>query len=151
MVKKRLGGLIAGRGILNAILGLIVGVLLAVVGYYLWVYVAHWIGTRFFKGTGDRGEVQRALGFAYAPQALNILAFIPCLGGIVALAAWVWSIAAAFVAIRQSLDQDDTNAALTVIIAGIAVLIVVAVISLILGIIGIGGAALTGALGNIGG
>ena len=88
---------------------------------------------------------------AYAPQALNILAFIPCLGGIVALAAWVWSIAAAFVAIRQSLDQDDTNAALTVIIAGIAVLIVVAVISLILGIIGIGGAALTGALGNIGG
>lgn len=145
-----LGGLIEGRGILNAILGLIVGILLAVVGYYLWVYVAHWIGTRFFKGTGDRGEVQRALGFAYAPQALNILGFIPCVGGIIALAAWVWSIAAAFVAIRQSLDQDDTNAALTVIIAGIAVLIVVALVSLVLGGLGIGAAALTGALGSIG-
>jgi hypothetical protein len=146
-----LGALISGAGALAAIGGLIVGLLLAIAGYYLWVFVAHWIGTSFFKGTGDRGEVQRALGFAYAPQVLNVLSFIPCVGVIIALAAWIWSIAAAFVAIRQSLDQDDTNAALTVIISGIAVMIVVFVISAIFAAIGIGAAAVTGALGGIGG
>ena len=145
-----LGALISGAGVLAAIAGLIIGLLLAIAGYYLWVFVAHWIGTQFFKGIGDRGEVQRALGFAYAPQALNILSFIPCLGGIIALVAWIWSIAAAFVAIRQSLDQDDTNAALTVIISGIAVMIVVGLISAIFAGLGLGMAALTGALGGIG-
>jgi hypothetical protein len=145
-----LGALVSGAGILAAIGGLIIGLLLAIAGYYLWVFVAHFIGTRLFKGTGDRGEVQRALGFAYAPQALNILSFIPCLGGIIALAAWLWSIAAAFVAIRQSLDQDDVNAGLTVVISGIAVMIVVGLISAIFAGLGFGVAALTGALGSIG-
>lgn len=145
-----LGALISGAGVVAAIVGLIIGLLLAILGYYLWVFVAHWIGTQFFKGTGDRGEVQRALGFAYAPQALNVLGFIPCVGGIIAIVAWIWSIAAAFVAIRQSLDQDDTQAALTVVISGIAIMIVVGVISAIFAALGFGVAAMTGALGSIG-
>src|SRR5512146_2172564 len=61
-----LGSLIAGRGFGAAIGGLIVGLLLAVLCYFLWVFVAHWVGTTLFKGSGDRGEVQRAFGFAYA-------------------------------------------------------------------------------------
>lgn len=146
-----IGALVSGAGFLAAIGGLIVGVILAILGYYLWVFVAHWIGTKFFKGVGNRDEVQRALGFAYAPQALNILGFIPCVGGLIALAAWIWSIAAAFIAIRQSLEQDDTNAALTVIISGIAIMIVVGLIGAILAGLGLGVAALSGALGSIGG
>ncbi len=126
-----IGALVTGAGFLAAIGGLIVSLVLAILGYFLWVFVAHWIGTQFFKGVGDRGEVQRALGFAYAPQALNILSFIPCVGGIIAFAAWIWSIVAAFIAIRQSLEQDDANAALTVIISGIAIMIVVGLIGAI--------------------
>jgi hypothetical protein len=145
-----IGSLVTGRGFLAAIGGLIVSLVLAILGYYLWVFVAHWIGTQFFKGVGDRGEVQRALGFAYAPQALNILSFIPCLGGIIAFAAWIWSIVAAFIAIRQSLEQDDANAALTVIISGIAIMIIVGLIGAIFAGFGLGVAALTGALGSIG-
>lgn len=138
-----LGNLIAGNTFLNAILSLIVGVLLAVVGYFLWVYVAQFIGTRLFKGTGTVGEVQRAFGFAYAPQILGLLSFIPCAGGLVALAAWIWSIAAGFVAIRQSLDQDNTNAALTVIVSAIVVIVIIALVSAVLGgILGIGAAGL---------
>ncbi len=102
-------------------MALIVGLVLAVLGYFVWVFVAHWVGTSFFKGTGDRGEVQRAFGFAYAPQILDILGFIPCVGGLVALVAWIWSIVCGFVAIRQSLDQDNTNAALTMIVSAIVV------------------------------
>ncbi len=147
-----LGNLIAGNGFVNAVLGLIMGIVLAVIGYYLWVYVAQFIGTRLFKGTGDVGEVQRAFGFAYAPQILGILSFIPCLGGMIALAAWIWSIAAGFVAIRQSLDQDNTNAALTVIVSAIAVLVITALISAVVGgILGIGAVgigAIQGALGR---
>lgn len=139
-----LNSLFAGAGILAAILGLILGLALAIGGYYLWVFVAQYVGTRFFKGTGDFGEVQRALGFAYAPQALNLLAAIPCVGALVGIVAWLWSIATGFIAVRQSLDQDDTNAALTVIVSAIVVFIVTAVISAIFAGLGVGVAALTG-------
>lgn len=140
-----LNALFSGASILAALLGLILGLALAVGGYYLWVFVAQYVGTRFFKGTGDFGEVQRAFGFAYAPQALNLLAAIPCVGALVGIVAWLWSIATGFVAVRQSLDQDDTNAALTVIVSAIVVFIVTAVISAIFAGLGVGVAALTGA------
>jgi hypothetical protein len=140
-----LGSLIAGRSFFAAIGGLIVGLLLAVLGYFLWVFVAHFVGTRFFKGSGERGEVQRAFGFAYAPQILNILAFIPCVGGLIGLVAWIWSIATGFVAIRQSLDQDNTNAALTVIVSAIVVFIVISVLGAIFAAMGLGVAAISGA------
>jgi hypothetical protein len=147
-----LGRLIAGAGFVSAVFNLIIGLALAIVSYFLWVYVAHYIGTRFFKGQGDRGEVQRAFGFAYSPQILNILAFIPCLGGFIGLIAWFWSVVAGFIAIRQSLDQDDTNALLTVIVSAIVVIVITVVISVILGLI-FGGmyagySALTGAFGR---
>jgi hypothetical protein len=134
--------------ILAAIGMAIVQAVLAVVGYYLWVFVAHYVGTKLFKGTGDVGEVRRAFGFAYAPQVLNVLSFIPCLNVLIGIVAWVWSIATGFVAIRQSLDQDNTNAALTVIVSAIIVFAITFIISLVVGgIFGVG-AAVTGALGQ---
>ena len=142
-----LSSLISGAGVVAAILGLIVGLLIAVGGYYLWAYVAFFIGTRLFKGTGDFGEVRRALGFAYSPQIVNILAFIPCVGWLISLVAWLWSIATGFIAIRQSLDQDDTNAALTIIVSAIATFVVTAIISAIFAALGVGVAAVTGRLG----
>ncbi len=139
-------GALLGGSIGAAIGGFILQAVLGVVGYYLWVFVAQWVGTKLFKGTGDFGEVQRALGFAYAPHLLNILSFIPCLNVIIGIVAWIWSIATGFVAIRQSLDQDDTNAALTVIVSGIIVFAITFVISLVIGgILGLGAVA-TGAL-----
>lgn len=143
------GALFSSRGFFAAIAALIVGLLLAVVGYFVWVFVAHWVGTSLFKGTGDRGEVQRALGFAYAPQVLSLLGFIPCVGWLISLAGWIWSMVAGFIAIRQSLDQDNTNAALTMIVSFIVVLIVSTVLGLIFGALGLGVAGMTGALRGI--
>ncbi len=143
-----LGGLISGLSfgsVGGAILGFIVQLIMGVVGYYLWVYIAHFVGTRFFKGAGEVGEVQRAFGFAYAPQALNILSAIPCAGVLVGIVAWIWSIAAGFIAIRQSLGQDDTNAALTVVVSAIVVFVIVAVVTGIFAAVGIGAAAIGGA------
>lgn len=135
---------LAGR-IGAAIVSFIYSAAVAVIGYYLWVFIAHWVGNRLFKGTGDRGGVQRAFGFAYAPQALNILGFIPCLGGLIGFVAWIWSIATGFVAIRQSLNQDNTNAALTVIVSAVIVFVIILILGIIFGALGVAGAALTGA------
>lgn len=138
--------LFGGGSFIAAILGLVVGLLVAVGGYYLWVFVAQFVGTRFFKGTGDFGEVQRAFGFAYAPQFLNILSAIPCVGWLISIVAWLWSIATGFIAIRQSLDQDDTNAALTVVVSAIVVFVATAIVTAIFAALGVGVASVTGAL-----
>jgi len=139
------GSLFSGGGLLGSMGSLVMGILVGVVGYYIWVFVAQYVGTRFFKGTGDFGEVQRAFGFAYAPQVLNIFRFIPCVGAFVPLVTWLWSLVTGFVAIRQSLDQDDTNAALTMLVAFLVVAVFTALLGIIAGMMGLAGAALTGA------
>ncbi len=139
-----LTGLISGS-IAGAIGGLLLALVVGIVGYYVWSFAAHWVGTKFFKGQGDLGEVQRALGFAYAPQALNILGFIPCLGGFIGLIAAILSLITGFFAIRESLDQDNTNAVLTMIVATIALFILTAIVSAIGAALGFAGASITGA------
>ncbi|MGB9578531.1 MAG: Yip1 family protein, partial [Halothiobacillaceae bacterium] len=95
--------------ILAAIAAFIVSVILTLIGFFLWVWVTTYVGNRLFKGTGQFDNVKRAMGFAYAPQLLNVLSFIPCLGGIIALVAWVLSVIAGVKAVRQALNQDNTN------------------------------------------
>lgn len=130
---------------LQAILAFIVSAAVALVGFFLWVWVATFVGTKMFGGTGQFGNVKRALGFAYAPQFLNVLAFIPCLGGIIGLIAWLLSIVAGVIALRQSLNQDTTKALLTALVSAIVVFIITAIITGIFAAIGIGGAAMMGA------
>jgi hypothetical protein len=133
------------RNIGGAIVGLLLGVVVGVAMFYLWAFLVHFVGTRLFKGTGDFGEVERCLGFAYSPRILALLSFVPCVGGLVGLAAWLWLIATGFIAVREALDLDNTNAALTMVIATVIVVIVSAVIGVIALAAGIAGLALTGA------
>jgi hypothetical protein len=139
-----LSGLIQGH-MAAAIGGLIFSFFVVLIGYFIWSFVAHWVGTQFFKGQGDLGEVQRALGFAYSPQLLNFFTFIPCLGGLIGLVAWILSLATGFVAIRESLDQDNTNALLTMVVATIIMIVITAIAGAIAGILGFTGAAIAGA------
>ncbi len=140
-----LSGLFHGH-ILGAFVGLLVAFFVALAGYFIWSFVAHWAGTQFFKGQGDLGEVQRALGFAYAPQLLNVFTFIPCAGWLVGLVAWVLSLATGFIAIRESLDQDNTNALFTMVIATVVMIVFSAVAGAVAGVLGITGAAIGSAL-----
>jgi hypothetical protein len=144
-----IGGLISmamSGNILQAIIAFVVTVVLTLVGFFLWVWIATFVGTKLFKGTGKFENVKRAMGFAYAPQLLNILSFIPCLGGIIGLVAWVVSVIAGVKAVRQALNQDNTNAILTVVVSAIVVFIITAAIGAVFAAIGIGAAAVTGAL-----
>jgi len=132
----------------SAILWLIFTGVINVVVYFLWAFLIYYVGVNLFKGKADFGEVQRCLGFAWGPRILSILSFIPVLNVLIGFIVWIWSIATGFIATRQSLDQDNTNAALTVIVAGIVAFIVqailIAIVGAILLAIGLAGAAATG-------
>lgn len=97
------------------------------IGWFLWSVVSYFVGTALFGGKADIGEMLRVLGFAYAPQ---VLAIIPCIGGIIG---GIWSLVAGFIAIRQGLDLDNLKALLTVIVGFIVVVIGYIILGLITG------------------
>lgn len=113
-----------------AIIGPIVG---AFVGWFLWALVVTLVGTVAFKGQADLNEMLRVTGFAYAPQLLNLLGFIPCLGALVTLVGWIWSLVAMVIAIRQGLDVDNTTAIVTAVIGWIVVVVINIVIFAVFG------------------
>ncbi|GIK73980.1 MAG: hypothetical protein BroJett021_29680 [Chloroflexota bacterium] len=141
-----LGNVLAGA-IFSALFGLILGVALAVAGYYVWVYVVYYIGSQFFQGRATAPQLLRSLGYAYAPMALGVLSFIPCFGGLVALAGSVWSLACGFFAVREVHQLDDGKTLITVIGGWLAVAIVTAVVGMIAAIFGIGAMGMGALLG----
>jgi hypothetical protein len=127
-----------GGNILGALLGLVLGVLLGVAGYYVWVYVVYYVGARMFQGKATAPQLLRTLGYAYAPMALGLLSFIPCVGGLVALAGSVWSLACGFFAVREVHQLDDGKTLITVIAGWLAVAIVTAIVATFAALFGIG-------------
>lgn len=107
----------------SGFLGSLISVLL---GWLLWSAVTWFVGTRFFKGAADMGQMLRVIGFAYLPMVISI---IPCIGGIIGI---IWAIAAGFIAIRQGLDLDDVKAFLTVIVGALAYIGLTGILNLIL-------------------
>ena len=114
------------------------------IGYYIWAFVTHWVGTKLFEGDADFGEVKRTLGYAYSPQVLSFFSFIPCLGPLLALVGSIWSLVAAFFAIREALDLDTAKTVITIAVGWVVIMIISFIVTAI-----IGGAGLlaSGALG----
>ncbi len=98
-----IGGTGAAGGFLSSLLG-------TFLSWFVWSFLTFFIGTRLFGGEANMGEMLRVIGFAYTPQFLGI---VPCLGGLVGL---VWSLAAAFIGIRQGLDISNGKTALTILV-----------------------------------
>ncbi|MGH2542304.1 MAG: Yip1 family protein [Ardenticatenaceae bacterium] len=151
--------------VINAISGLLLGmatntnpILTAIgqfigtfAGYFVFAYLAYFIGTRVFGGTANAGEVQRTLGYAYTPQILAgvllLLGVVPVLGilaSCLAIIPALWTLYLGFVAIRQALDIGSGQALLTALLAIIAQVIISAIILSVLGINMMGAAAVTG-------
>ncbi len=80
-----------------------VGILLAVIGWFVWAVTTSVIGTKVFKGTTDVGEMLRVLGFAQVPRVIGV---IPFLGPVAA----VWVLVASVIAIREGLDFSTGRA-----------------------------------------
>jgi hypothetical protein len=117
----------------NPILALVGGIVGALLGWLIWSYVTYFVGTRFFGGTATPGELLRTIGFAQAPGVLNILAFIPVVGGLIGIITLIWSLVAGIIAVRQALDFDTGKAILTTVIGWIFLLIVFFVLALLFG------------------
>jgi hypothetical protein len=126
-------------GAIGAFIGQIIG---AYISWVAWSYITYWVGTTMFKGVATPGELLRTVGFAQTPGALNILAFIPFLGGLVAFVAGIWALVAGVIALRQALDITTGQAIITTLIGIIPLLL----ISCLLGFLGLGAAAATGAI-----
>jgi hypothetical protein len=97
------------------------------VGWFLWSLVSYFVGTTFFGGQADLGEMLRVIGFAYAPQVLSI---IPCIGWLIGA---IWSLIAGFIAVRQGLDLDNTKAFLTIVVGFFVYLVGFFLINLVVG------------------
>lgn len=84
-------------------------------GWLLWAVVAYFVGTAL-GGKSSVTEMARTLAYANAPGLVGLLAFIPCIGWILVLAAFVLTIAAGVIAIRESMEFDTTNAVVTAVL-----------------------------------
>ena len=148
------GGIGANNGGVNsgnftsALMAMVLAVVMSIVGYYIWAYVTHFVGTRFFGGTADTGELLRTIGFAYAPNVLAVFSFIPCVGPLIALVGSIWALVAGIIAVRAALDFDTGKAVLTAIIGWLIIMVVTFVLAAILGVGTAGLSAITGGLGG---
>jgi len=127
-----IGGIFDGFG--QALIDLVVSVVLVILGYYIWAYVTYFVGTRFFGGQAEPGELLRTLGFAYAPQVLNVLGFIPCIGWLISVAVAIWTLVAGFIAVREALDIDTGKTLITVIVGWLIIFIVTMILATIFGV-----------------
>ena len=118
-----LSGVAAGIGSIaqGGFAGLVVGALGALVGWYVWAFLAYWIGTRLLPGPqtrADLGELLRTVGFSSAPGVIRVLGIIPGLANVVFSIAGVWMLVAMVIAVRQALDYESTWRAIGVCAIG---------------------------------
>lgn len=123
-------------------LGLIGGAIMALVGWFIWAWLAFFAGTVILPEPDTRADltsVLRVTGYATAPGAIAILGIIPFFGGLVNLVVSLWMLAAFVVAIRVVMNYDGVGKAVLVCIIGWIVKTAIAALFLLLGI---GGAVL---------
>ena len=134
-----LSSLAAGIGLIGraGAPGLIVGVLAALIGWFMWAWLTYIIGTRLLpmpQTHADWGQLLRTTGFASSPGILRILGVVPLLGGLVFFIAGIWMLVAMVIAVRQALDYTSTGRTIGVCLIGWVVNVVIFVIlSLFLG------------------
>lgn len=101
--------------------GLIVGALLALIGWYVWAYMTYFIGTKMLpepQTEASHGELLRTIGFAASPGIVRVVGIIPGLTGFVFFVTSIWMLIAMVIAVRQALDYRSTWRAVGVCIIG---------------------------------
>ena len=100
---------------------IIVGTLVALIGWYIWASLTCFIGTKLLpekQTESDLGELLRTIGFASSPGILRVLGIIPGIGKIIFSVASIWMLVAMVVAVRQALDYNSTFRAVGVCVIG---------------------------------
>ena len=117
-----LSALAAGIGSANmGPLGMVIGMIGALIGWYVWAFLTYFIGTKFLAGPqtrADHRELLRTIGFSSAPGFIRVLGIIPGLRTLVFLVAGIWMLVAMVIAVRQALDYTSTGRAIGVCVIG---------------------------------
>jgi hypothetical protein len=101
--------------------GLVGGLILALIGWFVWAGLTYLLGTKLFPGPNtkaDLGQLLRTTGFASSPGVIRVLGILPLLGKLISFAAAIWMLVAFVVAVRQALDYEKTSRALLVCFVG---------------------------------
>ncbi len=125
-----------GSAGIGGLVGILVGAIGALIGWYVWAYLTYIIGTKFLpepQTKADHGELLRTIGFASSPGLIRALGIIPGLRGIVFLFASIWMLVAMVIAVRQALDYKSTLRAVGVCMIGwiIQILIIMLLFSIL--------------------
>jgi hypothetical protein len=103
------------------LVGLLVGTVAALAGWYIWAWLVYLIGTRWFpepQTQADAGELLRTIGFSSAPGLIRILGVVPGLAILVNVVASIWMLIAMVIAVRTALDYRSTWRAIGVCVIG---------------------------------
>jgi hypothetical protein len=101
--------------------GILIGTIIALIGWYVWAYLTYFIGTKLLpepQTKADPGELLRTIGFSSSPGLIRVLGLIPGLAGIVFSVASIWMLVAMVIAVRQALDYRSTLRAVGVCAIG---------------------------------
>jgi hypothetical protein len=119
-----LSGLAAGIGTIGHFGGyghILGGMLLALVGWFVWAVMTYFIGAHLLPEPQTRanvGELLRTVGFSSAPGLIRVFGIFPGLTVVIFFAASVWMLIAMVIAVRQALDYRSTLRALSVCAIG---------------------------------
>jgi hypothetical protein len=118
-----LSSIAAGIGSIGkgGLLGILLGVVFALIGWYIWAYLTYLIGAKVLpepQTRADPGELLRTIGFSSSPGLIRVLGIIPGLAGVIFLASSIWMLVAMVIAVRQALDYKSTLRAIGVCVIG---------------------------------
>ena len=100
---------------------LLVNLVGGLLGWMTWVVLVWLVGVKLLpeaETRSDVGELIRTTGFAATPGILRVLGIVPLLGWVVVIVAWLWTLAAMVVGVRQALDYKSTWRAVAVCVIG---------------------------------
>jgi len=125
-----IASLAAGIGTLSraGMSGLVIGLIAALVGWFIWAFLTYLIGTKLLpepQTKSDMGELLRTIGFSSSPGVLRIFGIIPALEMIAFLVAGIWMLVAMVIAVRQALDYSSTWRAVGVCVIGWIIQVVI--------------------------
>ena len=125
-----LSSVAAGIGTIGTagIKGLVLGTIVALVGWFVWAFMTYYIGTKLLpepQTKADYGELLRTIGFSSSPGVLRVLGIIPMLGNILNFITGIWMLVAMVIAVRQALDYKSTWRAVGVCLIGWVVQVVI--------------------------
>ena len=101
--------------------GIVIGSLVALIGWYVWAYITFLIGTRFLpeaETKATHGELLRTIGFSASPGLIRVFGVIQPLREVIFLIAAIWMLVAMVIAVRAALDYKSTGRAVGVCAIG---------------------------------